>query len=606
MTLNPTKFDAVSLDKGEHAKADVEDLRLWYAYWWRLINDRRLIDIAGFHMLVRYGVACIREDAEEPPEPEPADGDARTSLKRRDEYFDSTEYEEACRQSFKLRAVNPLECSWKPLAKPRIFFQEFEVDVTEISNLRSGDGGYLSIDEMGKLAIVSEPAPVLDDGSRSSRGARPKKIHYVVRALADPDSETWSVTEIAFTGAASKLTQTGVVLSHTPSLPHCPYYVVPGGDENPLETDPHLRYRPMLYPLLVDITEYNYLRTLVAALARKKVSDEDVYVDISTLKPETAAYLEEVGMIEGDGAMRRLVFRKPQPGSGEMMVSPHIEKWPGEIDAHLQLLLQQVEQSIARHQPNRFQTGDNTEQSDITATQYLDMKQASALPYSGYIANWDGFIEDFLYRGLRDYVFWWDKTSPGKKYPAVANGNESLSSGTTEAGDRTFVTAEKLGRAHVLTVLTRNETQAERTQNEMLSLQRFAQKVDTRLQLLANMGHEDPEHQLEMLEEERLEEVFRPQYEQVEARVMGSLFAAITGLNIPDLMGMQPPTPPEEEGQASQLIPGRDSGTAPTWRSPRYATQAPPPPAPRSAGPMLTPAPINQPSGGNSPMGAAA
>ena len=153
------------------------------------------------------------------------------------------------------------------------------------------------------------------------------------------------------------------------------YFFIASGDERIDETDPHLRYRPRLYALLVDIQQYNYLATLIAALAHKKVSDEDVYVDVGRLNPEALAALEEWGLIEGVGAQRRFVFRRPDPGSGEMAVSPPLEKWPNDLEPHLMLLLQETKEAMQRHLPNRFLTGSAfSEVKEATGTVRVEIE----------------------------------------------------------------------------------------------------------------------------------------------------------------------------------------------------------------------------------------
>lgn len=590
LTLNPTKIDLVCLEPQKHAKDDVEDCRIVAGSWWRQINDGRVIDTRRAEAMMRYGVSVERSFATLPDDEDD--------------------------MPFRLEVVNPLECCWLPLADPDIVIQESELNFVEANELRNDEGNWLTLDAAGKCVFLGDARPVFDN----SRHPQTKRIRVVTRAMKDLDSvdddgkAIWYVSEYVYT-AGTEPTATGALMSSCGCpLPNGPYFIIPSAAQRGLETDPHLRFRPRMYPLYVLYQQLNYELTRLAALALKFESDYHVYIDLSSLNPQQQTLVDQLFPTEGEGSQRYLVFPTPNPGSGEIPMLPHIERYPADLSEALTLSIQYCKEEIEAVSPNRFLIGNpsRTEISEGTGTAIINMQQAAGLAPSNDLAQSDAGTARIIRSWFDAIVFWDREVIEGEyakaitKYRAVATGDEPLTKGSKEAGTEVFVDAEKASRKFQINVLTKNQTQAEEMQEALMAFQDSAQGVITDEQKIAARGYDDPRKQMELLEADKQRKALEPQKMQLINQANVVLFIALTGLDIAALMGApvpQPPQSPAPQDQSPESTPNRQPGENPLWRAPQQSDinpqPQPQPPAPRSAGPAITPAPIGGPQGGN-------
>ena len=590
LALDGPKIDCTSLEKGQDAEGDVEDIRLWTAASLHKQNLGQWVSNVVSQGQVQYGVAIIRKTWHMPTEP--ADEEL-PGYEGGEDYWESRlpektkarmAYFKGMKQEhFLLQQVSPYEMSWFPLDKPEVIIQSSDIPYVEALNLQNDKGEYVDIDALGKVNFVGKSQPEPEWGNDTLYD---KKVSFIVRDMKDKQTGKWRVTEYLCPSGGS-MDDATVLKEYDNPLGRSMYFIVPSGDEVLTESDPHLRYRPLLYSEYVLVQEYNYLKTLIASLARKKISDEDVYVDASKLTPEALAAMEESGIIEGVGAQRRLVFKRPAPGSGDIMVAPTLQRWPNDVEEHLMLVFEDTKQNLAMVRPNRFLMGQAYQETkEGTGAAVLDQHQAAALPYGPYLIKQEQFWKEQA-EAEHAAIMYWDSASPTgtmKPYYATATPDLPLLRGSPDAGHNTFINAEKLQRNFVITVSIKNETQQEKLLNDQMAYGDFAQGTITEEQRLRRLGHDDPQGQLERLQEERWEKQYQPRFDQIAMQGIETLFSALTYLNLTQMAGGPPMMPTGQPG-GEQMGGGQ---VGPTAR------------------PSITPSPIERPGGnGVGPTGVA-
>lgn len=602
LMLNGTKIDCVSLDSSDKATADVDDVRIFLGCQWRRQNENRVLDKAFGRSIVKYGVAVAR------------------LFWLEDNDSDDEEDEEAEKALFRIEHVNPLECSWHPLQNPEIFIQKSVVKWIEARDLRGADDQFLSLDQWNNLTYMGEREP---EATWNSFASRVQNIVIITRAYLDKETNKWMLGEYAYPGNSSGEILTSaqpLTLSECECpLNRCPYFVIPGAGEDQFEQDPHLRYRPMMYRLYVYVQEYNFWRTVLSAMARKYSGDNVLYLNLSTIKPEAAAILENVFPTEGSGANRKLTFTLPDPGSGELTVSPAaIERWPAEIEQHALAMFEECKKLIQDAMPNRFMTGEAFgEVRDGTGTAVINMTEAARIPYSAELTMIDGGIKSLL-QAMVDCLVEYGEDSPEyakQKYYVVSTGAEPVSR-SVSAATTVWVDYKKLCRPFNITVVTENLTQAEESQKALMALQDFGQGIIDDLQLYEARGFEDPVKQQERLQKYKFRKMQEPHTDQIILQSLNVLFSSFAEINTAQLQGLplaSPPSPqqPQQQGQPFQMVPNRQAGGAPQWKPGQDASELPPtetrggqvtPRATRSGPQPMQPSPIPGPTGGNSPM----
>jgi hypothetical protein len=341
------------------------------------------------------------------------------------------------------------------------------------------------------------------------------------------------------------------------------YFITPCGTELPSERDPHLRFRPRIYRLAVLAKAMNFWITRMSALALKYESDENVYINATKMDEGFIQSMEEMGYIEGVGAERRLRFRRPEAGSGELPIVPHLERWPNEIEPHELEVFNYLKEQIAEAKPNRFLTGNAfRETREATSTSLLDQHQAASTPI-----NMDLWKNDVTQRNMAEAELhaicspeWAEVDTP--KYglkPFFAVVGVDIPHGNRKVGDVVTINAGKIkGVKFEITALTKNETQQEKAQNDLAAYQDFDRRTIDFKQLLKRLGHDDPEHQEDELDEFWTQQDYGAMFQQDRLLAIRTLFFALSGMKPPieqpqPVTQGQPPqngsTPPYSGGQ---------------------------------------------------------
>lgn len=537
--LNPTKIDAICLEEGVQAQADVEDCRIWLAASYNRQNEGRKLDSARFEAMCRYGLAVERKLWRMPEEGEYSE-DPEEALREREEWFKGRN-----EHAFKTIPVNPLEVSFMPLSvEPEVVIQESEIPFLEAyEKIRDAQGRRPTLDAYGKLGWMAESEPVAGEGSGWDR----VKLRWIRREARDPKTGQWYGCEYVYRADGSiddaELIREDVIPGGRSS-----YFITPAGTELASERSAHLRYRSRLYPLATLVAELNQCMTEMMAFSRMSTSLGFMYMELPpNLNPAIVQVLEEMGMLEGEGSKRRMVFRLPDPASGEIMFLPRLEVMPLRLDQAFLRRLEYLQEAIPQYKENRFLTGKAFEETrEGAATSLLDQHQAAGLPVGDDLANSDATIRRMLEFERQCILYWDEGVEPKalKPYPLVTTGEEPLLTGGPEAGQTVTVTAQKLRRKMQLRVVTKGVTQGEQFAQEQRAFNLHMRGVMTDAQLIREIGYDDTDKQMRELNRDRLRRQYLPRYQELEKIGIDTLFLAITG--------MRPPAGPAGQGQPVQ------------------------------------------------------
>lgn len=575
---NTVKVDAYSLDQAPKAKDDVEDVRISLAGSLAKQNNGFELSRHIYESMVRYGAACVRKTWHEPDEPDDtkltdympkgAKSD-QAKLKARERYFE--EQEADC---FSWVPVSMMEVAWFPLRKPEVYFQESVVAYEEAKELRDRDGRKLRLTQENKAVFMDEGGEEENEGDWQG-----KKIHVIVRAMLDKESGKWQVTEWV-REASQRVEESAQMDEYTCPFKHSPFFHIAGGDELVTENNPHLRYRPMLYPLIVDMQELNALVTLLVMTTVWHLQNP-FYVAWERVSPEQwsaidGLEMQGLGVIEGSGAQRKFLFRMPEPNSGEIATAPRLEAMPNkDLPDAFMLRIQQVQANIEYHRSNRYLTGEafasTTEQP---ATSTLNQAEAAATPFGPYHTKADRFWEEWLRAELDAIICWDEMSETGKPYPYRTRGNEPVTREPRDAGEMVVLTADKARRPLTITALTRNETQAERAMNDQLADIAYEKGAIEEEEWHRRRGAEDPRKRMEALWKDRQNRQAEGLFQPVIDESLRTLFLALTGLNTLKAPGAASQMPQLPAGQPGMGAPtqqpglGVMNGTAPLVNGP--------------------------------------
>lgn len=526
------RIDAISLDPGTTAKGKVEEIRMYSAGSWLAQDDGGEIRGHIFEQQLRWGVGLIEKTYEEPQEPEDdllPEGE-REALKARDRY-----HRESGHETFAWRPSSPMQMAWWPLRRPNIFIGEELIAYEDARDLENHEGKPLRINRENKAVFFDEGSPIPEVQEDMWQG---KSVCVVTRAMPNKQTGRWQITRWV------RNSEAGVEESQLLDTVECPFkrapfFVVPSGDELVTENDPHLRYRPMLYPLIVDVQELNALVTLLVMVAVWHIQNP-FYVRLDRLDANQLAAIEGLantgfGVIEGAGAERTFLFRTPEAGTGEIISAPALEAMPnGNLPEAFIARLQQVQANMESHKANRYLTGDAADiTTDQPSTTTLNQAEAAATPFTMYLNNVASFIKDYLVAEHEAIAYWSQGMGKAEMpFPMRIRGDEPAMNSSREPGEEIVLTGSKVtDNPYVLVVTIANETGAERAMREQLADIAYEKGADTRQQWLRKRGYDDPQKQEDLLWADRLDREAEAKYMQVFMDDVNTLFAALSGMN---------------------------------------------------------------------------
>lgn len=562
LMIDQTKIDMLGdPDAGDRKAKQVEDIRLWAAISQRKQNEGRWRDQAIAEGQVTDGVAIIRKHWRMPQEksgdyewPGMEDGEglagyAERSLKDREEH-----YESMFRKTWMFweKYVDPMQCAWggQDMENPEVFVQEGErsyVDFLDEGGTWSGK--QIRLDDVSKKVIVIGPDETLDEPIDSDSN---KKLRFLIVDYKDPKSGKWKICEYVY--PAGEFDQGETVNEFDNPLGRCSYFVIPSAEIVRSETDPHLRYRPMMYPLLTVVYTANWCSTLLAAIAQRAISDRSIYVDPKGIPPELVNALEGLGVTqEGAGAQRRLTMRPPSLELGELpIILGTIQAWPNNLPEALQYILDKTELQIQQFTSNRWITGDIDDKtaSNTTASLGAGVMQAAGLPFGAELGMSDEYQRQDIESELHA-ICYWDEGAPSgsqKPYTASAPGKIDFLKGFAEAGTKARITAEMIhDNALIVNVKTSNETQQDKMLKKQEAYLDFHEGAIDDLQLYRELGYDDEYAQRKIMAKYEARKMLAVQYVPLWQQTLNMLFAATVGLNPASIGQQQPMLPP---GQA--------------------------------------------------------
>lgn len=584
--LELTKIDAFSLDNHEKAKRDVEDIRIVLAGSWGQQNDKKAISRAAFASMNRYGLACFFKPWNMPKEPDLEGVEGKDADDKRDKYWDDY-YAEDDNCPFGYQKISPLEIMFWPLEKPEIVIQESKLKylyAKELQRDASLGGGKLTLDNLKKIAFVGDSEPI-DELQPDQSDAGGKEVYVLKRAYLDKKENCWK-WDCWVRVDGQPVNESQQLEGGKVPYDRSPYFFIASGDEQVTETDPHLRYRPKIYPLLVDIQELNALESLLVQAIVYRIQ-YPFYVAFDGLDAQAMNYwmseqANGKGFIEGEGAQRRFNFVHPEAGSDEILTVPRLEAMPVTDIEVLRLRIEQKRMDIFAHSPNRFLIGNATEKDMAgSGTGLLNQAQAAQTTVHGDLENFDAFVEDWLQAECAAWVYWDEGAEVQKPRKYRIHGDEPVIKNPREPGDEVFINVEKLKRPFVLSAHTSNMTQQERALEDQSADSAYVQGAITKSMWLKKRGADDPEKLADDLWKDQMdrmaEQLDMPIYQDQYRRFI----SAFTDTAPP------PPMPVEGEQQGGQSRPGGQiperpkvgihNGTAAALGSPEGSSNGVPP-----------------------------
>ncbi|MDZ4249529.1 MAG: hypothetical protein U0990_05505 [Candidatus Nanopelagicales bacterium] len=444
LSMNPTVFALQLLEAGERAKKWGRDILLWMARAWEIMDEGRWWDAAVGTGQVQHGVKvtqlCWRDYGDDEAK------SVKDKIKRPFPFY--------------LKNTPTLACAWTSYGgEDEISVYEYELPLIDANmQLKKRDGKRPTIESMGKIGWLAD-AEIPD-----------KSIWDETIKVTVVDSRDTKLTKCTVEGCEHYLRTICVYVSdlgtsgqsdgdygelveeYDSPFPGSSFIVTSGRETN--ETDPHLRYRPVLYPLFVEVERLNFLISLLTMLARLDYSDERAYLALQKDAAQMGVSLPDP---QPNGVMTM-----PRTTVGEMAVLPgEVKAFPQQISEHLMTLIDIQRQNVENAKPNRFILGTNFDEAKFgTGTANVQATQQAALPFNRLLGQSDASIlriSNYMAHAVR----YWAATGEDQEYPLATTDGMAVAQASTESGEIISVTAQKLSIGYQLQLKTKSETLAE-------------------------------------------------------------------------------------------------------------------------------------------------
>lgn len=552
--LELTKIDVYSLDNRETAKRGVEDIRIVHAGSWGQQNDRKQVSRHMFSAMNRYGLGVAFKTWHMPQEPDLEGVEGKDAEDKRDRYWDDY-YGDKANCPFGWEFPNPTEIMCDNVEEPRLVIQESKIKYTRAKGMKRdqklGGGELIMMKDLKKVGFIGPSEP--PDEYNHNTNTTGQEILFMRRAWCDED-ETWKC-DTWVRVAGTDVTESEQLEAYDVPFGRSPYFFVASDSEQATESDPHLRYRPKIYSLLVLLVEWNALVTQLDAAIQFRL-EHPFYVRYDGLDGPSLIALMDTGQVEGQGAERKLVVKFPESSGDEIVTAPALEAIPTTDIAAIIERLKMLQGEIVEEMPNRFLLGKATEKDlSGTGTGLLNQAQAAQTTVRGDLDNFDSFVEDSLQAEEQAWIYWDEGAEVLKPRKHYITGDEPVVSSPRERGEEAYYDAEKLKYRHVISAYTANMTQQERALEDQSADLAFQNGSLTKAQWLKKRGADDPEKQADDLwkdQQERMAEaLMQPVYEEQ----MRKFISAFTDT--------PPPPAPMQEGQQGKPGQGQMDTTRP-------------------------------------------
>jgi len=549
--LELTKIDVYALDTRETAKKAVEDIRIVHAGSWGQQNDRKQISRPVFSAMNRYGLAVMFKTWNMPKEPNLEGVEGKDAEGKRDKYWDDY-YDSPKNAPFGREVISPLEIMVDNVDDPYLVIQESKIKYTQAKGMKRDaklGGGVLTLNHLKKIAFIGPNEPI--DEYNGAEDVAGSEILFMRRAYCDADTDRWKCdTWVRMSGA--DMGEAEQLESFDVPYDRCPYFFVASDSEMATETDPHLRYRPKIYSLLVLLVEWNALVTQLDAAIQFRL-EHPFYARYDGLDGPSLMALTDTAQVEGQGAERKLVIKLPEVGSDEIATAPALEAMPTTDIAALLERLQMLQVEIQEELPNRFLLGKASERDlQGSGTGLLSQTQAAQTTVRGDLDNFDAFVEEWMRAEEQAWSYWDEGAEVLKPRKHYITGDEPVVSNPRERGDQVYYDAEKLKYRHVISAYTSNMTQQERALEDQAADLGMQNGSLTKVQWLKKRGSDDPEKQADDLWKDQQDRVAEQLMQPVYIDQMRRFISAFTDTAPP------PPAMPEG-GQGGQGQGGMDT-----------------------------------------------
>ena len=530
LMINRTMWAISVMEQGSRAKDWGRDILLTLASGWEQMSWGRWVEAATAEGQVGHGVKVMQLCHHDPDEYDP---DAKPKELAR------------ARWPWYLKNTPTLSCYWFDREQEiDAFWCEYDIplidawrdlknkDGQRLGGWREGKGVWMGDDEMPDKDAWNNRFRVLVRDARN-----PKNIkcpldgcdHYLrqISYYVTPDGGSFDEAEL--------------MDEYDSPYPRCSFKAVAGRKSN--RTDPHRKYRPLLFPLFTELRWRNFLVTLLATLSRRDYSDEDVMIELTAGAKAMGVELPEPGP---DGSVK---YGKAGPGE-YLVVAGKPVRIPKNISEHLAYLIELSDQKIRDYLPNPFIMGTNfAEAREGTGTANVAATQQARLPFDRMLTQLDAFkveVMDDIAHAIR---FWSHAGLDYRFYQATSGGLPIKTS--YEDGELVYISAEKVSIAYQLKLKTKSETLQEQQEAYLLAKdQHAAGFIDTE-QVWEAGGITDIEGQRRRVLKEGLWNESWPKYKQAMLLLLDRIVEAEAGINLGQMMGVPALAPPGPGGNGS-------------------------------------------------------
>jgi len=524
LRMNPTKFDILCYDDTKPAKEVERRVLLWMAHEWVEMNRGRWWDTMVAEGQVRHGIKFPWLRWRKYTEGEDRGLKKEPGIRKR-------------KNAFYWNNTNLFGCFWaendeqgKPEAD--VFYYRYTVPIYESGLTKEEDGKTkkIGLDELGKIGWMG-----MDEEPETTKGN--KKVTVTIKDYRDPKG---TMCPLPYCNHVQRRIATYVNLEKgdresqmvedmESPFRGCSFFLI-GGRILHHETNLHFKYRPLMLPEYQEQHHGNYLKTLMATQTRQAYGDQDVYAKLSSVTAENQSFVRNA-----EGGFQGTFDMKASTGPGKIPLLPDLDRFPKNIDPHLQTLLGDHERRMGEFRPNRFLTGNaNTEASNATGTAFLQQAQQAGMPYNGLLGNSDEAIK-LCFEELRHAICFMAKDDPEgveTRYYGSLTGNEVTRRYKGKPGELVYVTAKDFEDYDFdFLIQTESETLAEQGARWLQMKDQYFTGVRTPEELIESAGVFDVEGQKKALYRSRIRSSLLPIELEMAKEYQLFRASAVTGID---------------------------------------------------------------------------
>ncbi|MGD9827123.1 MAG: hypothetical protein AB7E70_20205 [Hyphomicrobiaceae bacterium] len=560
LTRSPSRFVGNLRQEGTKAEQAMKEGVLHAAHTWGLIEDPAMwIDRDIGIGQARHGVKVMRMLHNPIETPEVGDEDDLEDAMEQPWpwYFEDVDVEAI---GWLMKNRRPEVCVYEYEAPMLVRGgDDYKVSGKTLAKHRPA-GGYSSsatyvpsIDQAGKLVWVGDASA--RDESTWSKKLRGVVIEYLSKdktcPVCDDAHPLWCGVEI-LCGPNDKFEDGEIIREYTLPYRHAPSFRIVPGRENVSERNPHWRYRPLLYTLLVEAAVINWCLSVLLTLANRDSADNRLYATLAGMPADVADRVPAEFWDE-------MKIDLPDPERNEVPVLPvQLEAWPAKLAEILFQVYQDAVRRFEAAKPNRFLTGDNTQEAaQGTMTANLQATQQSALPFRWLLTQKDVFIREAKADQWHAVRYWeYEKGGAGEtKFRVNLSGEEQVQ-GDPKAGTSVYLSASKAEYQYDLVIITDSDTLQEQAEKRRQAFEAYHEGFYDDEQVIEALGFYNTDAQKRRLRKYQLKRAAAPRFEASKLDLLTKLAAVVGGVDQSLLMQGRPQMP----SMGGRQMPGGGGG----------------------------------------------